>query len=181
MGGLSFCVSDRVGCCLFDPNSGSESCQSQVSAKPSMVPVIGQYCLKLSPHSCNIHHLNICSVKYNAWLLFEPWSTHTIIICFNANLNGTGSTNLVCFFLPAIYFTHRAISSIFCSVKQFLALVRKLDVNMDTISTKVNSALTRLEKKYDVTLALYQRFEKWVNASAQYRSFMHAKQFGAEF
>uniref|UniRef100_A0A671VZT9 Retinoblastoma 1 n=1 Tax=Sparus aurata TaxID=8175 RepID=A0A671VZT9_SPAAU len=29
-----------------------------------------------------------------------------------------------------------------------------------TISTKVNSALTRLEKKYDVTLALYQRFEK---------------------
>uniref|UniRef100_A0A4W6FWJ4 Retinoblastoma-associated protein n=1 Tax=Lates calcarifer TaxID=8187 RepID=A0A4W6FWJ4_LATCA len=45
-------------------------------------------------------------------------------------------------------------------VKQFMALVRKLDVNMDTISTKVNSALTRLEKKYDVTLALYQRFEK---------------------
>uniref|UniRef100_A0A4W6FWT2 Retinoblastoma-associated protein n=1 Tax=Lates calcarifer TaxID=8187 RepID=A0A4W6FWT2_LATCA len=41
-----------------------------------------------------------------------------------------------------------------------MALVRKLDVNMDTISTKVNSALTRLEKKYDVTLALYQRFEK---------------------
>uniref|UniRef100_A0A3Q3XFC8 Uncharacterized protein n=1 Tax=Mola mola TaxID=94237 RepID=A0A3Q3XFC8_MOLML len=46
------------------------------------------------------------------------------------------------------------------NVKQFLTLVRKLDVNLDTISTKVNSALTRLEKKYDVTLALYQRFEK---------------------
>uniref|UniRef100_A0A673BTN1 Retinoblastoma 1 n=1 Tax=Sphaeramia orbicularis TaxID=375764 RepID=A0A673BTN1_9TELE len=29
-----------------------------------------------------------------------------------------------------------------------------------TISTKVNSALTRVEKKYDVMLALYQRFEK---------------------
>lgn len=48
----------------------------------------------------------------------------------------------------------------FCSVKQFLALVRKMDVNLDTISTKVNSALSRLEKKYDVMLALYQRFEK---------------------
>ncbi|XP_075957312.1 retinoblastoma-associated protein isoform X1 [Anarhichas minor] len=46
------------------------------------------------------------------------------------------------------------------NVKQFLSLVRKLDVNLDTISTKVNSALTRLEKKYDVSLALYQRFEK---------------------
>uniref|UniRef100_A0AAX7UET9 Retinoblastoma-associated protein n=1 Tax=Astatotilapia calliptera TaxID=8154 RepID=A0AAX7UET9_ASTCA len=48
-----------------------------------------------------------------------------------------------------------------CSpVKQFIDLVRKLDVNLDTISTKVNSALSRLDKKYDVMLALYQRFEK---------------------
>uniref|UniRef100_A0A3B3ZFI4 Uncharacterized protein n=1 Tax=Periophthalmus magnuspinnatus TaxID=409849 RepID=A0A3B3ZFI4_9GOBI len=44
-------------------------------------------------------------------------------------------------------------------VKGFLGLVRKLDVNLDTISTKVNAAVMRLEKKYDVTLALYQRFE----------------------
>lgn len=55
---------------------------------------------------------------------------------------------------------HIFFSYFLCSVKQFFALVRKLDVNLDTISTKVNSALTRLEKKYDVTLALYQRFEK---------------------
>uniref|UniRef100_A0A8C7ZTF8 Retinoblastoma 1 n=1 Tax=Oryzias sinensis TaxID=183150 RepID=A0A8C7ZTF8_9TELE len=38
------------------------------------------------------------------------------------------------------------------SVKQFVGLVRKLDVNLDTISTKVNSALMRVEKKYDVML-----------------------------
>uniref|UniRef100_A0A8C4IX45 Retinoblastoma-associated protein n=1 Tax=Dicentrarchus labrax TaxID=13489 RepID=A0A8C4IX45_DICLA len=37
-------------------------------------------------------------------------------------------------------------------VLKAVTLVRKLDVNLDTISTKVNSALTRLEKKYDVTL-----------------------------
>lgn len=48
----------------------------------------------------------------------------------------------------------------FKSVPQFVALVRKLDVNMDTISSKVNSALTRVEKKYGVLLVLYQRFEK---------------------
>ena len=47
-----------------------------------------------------------------------------------------------------------------CSVKQFLSLVRKLDVNMDTISSRVHSVLSHLEKRYDVTLALYQRFEK---------------------
>lgn len=52
------------------------------------------------------------------------------------------------------------ICGYFCSVKQFVDLVKKLDVNLDTISTKVNSALTRLEKKYDVMFALYQRFEK---------------------
>jgi len=45
-------------------------------------------------------------------------------------------------------------------VKQFLSLVRKLDVNVDTISNRVSNDLTRLENKYDVTLALYQRFEK---------------------
>uniref|UniRef100_A0A8C1XEM7 Retinoblastoma-associated protein n=1 Tax=Cyprinus carpio TaxID=7962 RepID=A0A8C1XEM7_CYPCA len=44
------------------------------------------------------------------------------------------------------------------SVKQFISLVRKMDVNVDTISPKVNIALKRLENKYDVTLALYQRF-----------------------
>lgn len=47
-----------------------------------------------------------------------------------------------------------------CSVKQFLTLVRKLDENVDTISPKVNSAVTRLEKKYEVSLALYQRYVK---------------------
>uniref|UniRef100_A0A668AC09 Retinoblastoma-associated protein n=1 Tax=Myripristis murdjan TaxID=586833 RepID=A0A668AC09_9TELE len=39
------------------------------------------------------------------------------------------------------------------NVNQFLALVRKLDVNLDTISTRVDSVLTRLKKKFDVTLS----------------------------
>lgn len=62
-----------------------------------------------------------------------------------------------------------------CSVKQFVALVKKLDVNLDTISTKVNSALTRLEKKYDVMLALYQRFEKWVDTLLQFSSLINVE------
>nr|XP_046267809.1 retinoblastoma-associated protein [Scatophagus argus]XP_046267810.1 retinoblastoma-associated protein [Scatophagus argus] len=62
--------------------------------------------------------------------------------------------DVTCFTLTQV------LKAVSLNVKQFLALVRTLDVNLDTISTKVNSALTRLEKKYDVMLALYQRFEK---------------------
>ncbi|XP_053296961.1 retinoblastoma-associated protein [Pleuronectes platessa] len=54
----------------------------------------------------------------------------------------------------------QVLKAVCLNVKQFMDLVRKLDVNLDTITTKVNSAMTRLEKKYDMTLALYQRFEK---------------------
>ncbi|KAJ8405875.1 hypothetical protein AAFF_G00313120 [Aldrovandia affinis] len=46
------------------------------------------------------------------------------------------------------------------NVKQFFSLLKKMDVNMDTISTRVNAAMTRLEKKYEVSRALFQRFEK---------------------
>ncbi|XP_078122338.1 retinoblastoma-associated protein [Sander vitreus] len=62
--------------------------------------------------------------------------------------------DVTCFTLTQV------LKAVSLNVTQFVDLVRKLDVNMDTISTKVNSALTRLEKKYNVTLALYQRFEK---------------------
>uniref|UniRef100_A0A8C9RAH6 Retinoblastoma 1 n=1 Tax=Scleropages formosus TaxID=113540 RepID=A0A8C9RAH6_SCLFO len=44
--------------------------------------------------------------------------------------------------------------------KQFFDLLKNMDVNVDTISTKVNAVMTRLEKKYDVLQALFQRFEK---------------------
>lgn len=57
--------------------------------------------------------------------------------------------------------TYRTMSiCVLCSFKQFFAVVKKLDVNINDLSTKVDSVLTRLEKKYDMTLALYQRFEK---------------------
>ncbi|CAL1573675.1 unnamed protein product [Knipowitschia caucasica] len=63
--------------------------------------------------------------------------------------------------LDAASFTlTQLLKTIKINLKGFLGLVRKLDVNLDTISTKVNAAVMRLEKKYEVTLALYQRFEK---------------------
>lgn len=67
---------------------------------------------------------------------------------------------LVFFLFQFVFLSFSYTFGLFCSVKQFLALVKKMDVNLDTISTKVNSALSHLEKKYDVMLALFQRFEK---------------------
>ncbi|MGH0175235.1 UNVERIFIED_CONTAM: hypothetical protein FKN15_069887 [Acipenser sinensis] len=46
------------------------------------------------------------------------------------------------------------------NVAYFFNLLKKTDVNMDIVSTKVNTAVSRLENKYDVHLALYQRFER---------------------
>ncbi|CAN9501735.1 unnamed protein product [Ophioblennius macclurei] len=62
--------------------------------------------------------------------------------------------DVACFTLTQV------LKAVSLDVTQFMNVVKKLDVNLDTISTKVTSALTRLEKKYEVMLALYQRFEK---------------------
>uniref|UniRef100_A0A8C3B1N5 Retinoblastoma 1 n=1 Tax=Cyclopterus lumpus TaxID=8103 RepID=A0A8C3B1N5_CYCLU len=59
----------------------------------------------------------------------------------------------------ACFTVTQVLKAVSLNVKQFVALVWKLDVNLDTISTKVNSALTRLEKKYDVSLALYHHLD----------------------
>uniref|UniRef100_A0A670Y274 Retinoblastoma-associated protein n=1 Tax=Pseudonaja textilis TaxID=8673 RepID=A0A670Y274_PSETE len=44
------------------------------------------------------------------------------------------------------------------SVCKFLHLSKEIDVNMDTISTKVECTISRLKIKYNILLALYQKF-----------------------
>ncbi|XP_028321984.1 retinoblastoma-associated protein [Gouania willdenowi] len=63
-------------------------------------------------------------------------------------------TDASCFTLTQL------LKAVDLNVTQFVSLVKRLDVNLDTISTKVNSALTRVEKNFNVMLALYQRYEK---------------------
>ncbi|XP_054837838.1 retinoblastoma-associated protein isoform X2 [Eublepharis macularius] len=46
------------------------------------------------------------------------------------------------------------------SVCKFVHLVEEMDDSMDTISTKVGSIVSRLKTKYDVLVALYQKFER---------------------
>ncbi|XP_030056343.1 retinoblastoma-associated protein isoform X2 [Microcaecilia unicolor] len=46
------------------------------------------------------------------------------------------------------------------SVNTFFQLVKEVDVNMDTISIKVDNTILRLKKKYDVLCALYDKFQR---------------------
>lgn len=136
MGGLSVCDGDRLGRLLFHSHSGPESSQSEVS-------------VDFFPPQC------------------------VLVVCIGNNLVIRYDTGAIIRYIAIYWFLHQWKCSspkslfvcFFRSVKDFLSVVRKMDVNLDTITTKVNAAMTRLEKKYDVTLALYQRFEKWVTTA----------------
>ncbi|NXG52803.1 RB protein, partial [Psilopogon haemacephalus] len=72
----------------------------------------------------------------------------------------------VCIFIAAIdldemTFTFtELLKSVSVSVCTFFQFLKEVDVNMDTVSTKVDSTVSRLKKKYDVLLALYHKFER---------------------
>uniref|UniRef100_A0A8C6XFA8 Retinoblastoma-associated protein n=1 Tax=Naja naja TaxID=35670 RepID=A0A8C6XFA8_NAJNA len=46
------------------------------------------------------------------------------------------------------------------SVCKFLHLIKEIDVNLDTISAKVDCTISRLKIKYDILFALYQKFTR---------------------
>ncbi|NXX41969.1 RB protein, partial [Tricholaema leucomelas] len=72
----------------------------------------------------------------------------------------------VCIFIAAVdleemTFTFtELLKSVSVSVCTFFQFLKEVDVNMDTVSTKVDSTVSRLKKKYDVLLALYHKFER---------------------
>ncbi|NXE46803.1 RB protein, partial [Casuarius casuarius] len=72
----------------------------------------------------------------------------------------------VCIFIASIdldemTFTFtELLKSVNISVCTFFQFLKEVDVNMDTVSTKVDSTVSRLKKKYDVLLALYHKFER---------------------
>ncbi|KAG7321501.1 hypothetical protein KOW79_015916 [Hemibagrus wyckioides] len=101
------------------------------------------------------------SLCTQAWTLWESMTT-TVDEVIESNQQLWGA----CVYISAVdsdevRFTFTEFQkAVGLSMKQFLTLVRKLDENVDTISPKVNSSVTRLSKKYEVSLALYQRFVK---------------------
>uniref|UniRef100_A0A8D0L7Z6 Retinoblastoma-associated protein n=1 Tax=Sphenodon punctatus TaxID=8508 RepID=A0A8D0L7Z6_SPHPU len=100
------------------------------------------------------------NVRTSAWKMYEKVSSVD-------GVEGYMKKDLwgICIFTTAVdldemTFTFTEfLKSIRISVCKLFQLLKQVDVNMDTISTKVDNAVSRLKKKYDVLFALYHKFE----------------------
>ncbi|NWI90706.1 RB protein, partial [Pitta sordida] len=103
------------------------------------------------------------SVREKAWKTYENLSAVDGALASNKKKKETWG---VCIFIVAIdldevSFTFtELLKSISMSVCTFFQFLKEVDVNMDTVSTKVDSTVSRLKKKYDVLVALYHKFER---------------------
>ncbi|RLW08315.1 hypothetical protein DV515_00003242 [Chloebia gouldiae] len=103
------------------------------------------------------------SVRERAWKTYESLSAADGALARNTKKKETWG---VCIFIVAIdldevTFTFtELLKSISMSVCTFFQFLKEVDVNMDTVSTKVDSTVSRLKKKYDVLFALYHKFER---------------------
>ncbi|XP_067419215.1 retinoblastoma-associated protein isoform X2 [Emydura macquarii macquarii] len=102
-------------------------------------------------------------IRANAWKTYEKVSSA------DGSLVGSEKKKEmwgICLFSAAVdldemTFTFmELLKTIGVSVCTFFQLLEEIDVNMDTISTKVDGNVSRLKKKYDVLLALYHKFER---------------------
>ncbi|NXI72184.1 RB protein, partial [Anseranas semipalmata] len=102
-------------------------------------------------------------VREKAWRTYESLASADGAPAYNKKKKETWG---VCIFIVAIdldemTFTFtELLKSISISVCTFFQFLKEVDVNMDTVSTKVDSTVSRLKKKYDVLLALYHKFER---------------------
>ncbi|XP_060640827.2 retinoblastoma-associated protein [Anolis sagrei] len=100
------------------------------------------------------------NVRITAWEAFEKMPVNGIAEGHRKVLWG------ICIFIAAVDLDEMTftftdlLKCLNISVCKFVYLIKEIDVNMDTVSTKVDSAVSRLKKKYDVLLALYQKFER---------------------
>uniref|UniRef100_A0A8C3LEU2 RB transcriptional corepressor 1 n=1 Tax=Chrysolophus pictus TaxID=9089 RepID=A0A8C3LEU2_CHRPC len=102
------------------------------------------------------------SVREKAWRTYESLAAADGAPAYNKKKKETWG---VCIFIVAIdldemTFTFtELLKSLGTSVCTFFQFLKEVDVNMDTVSTKVDSTVSRLKKKYDVLLALYHKLK----------------------
>ncbi|NXK95171.1 RB protein, partial [Formicarius rufipectus] len=102
-------------------------------------------------------------VREKAWKTYEGLSAADGALAYNKKKKETWG---VCIFIVAIdldevTFTFtELLKNISINVCTFFQFLKEVDVNMDTVSTKVDSTVSRLKKKYDVLVALYHKFER---------------------
>ncbi|KAI1241870.1 hypothetical protein IHE44_0005372 [Lamprotornis superbus] len=121
------------------------------------------------------------SVREKAWKTYESLSAADGALACNKKKKETWGA---CIFIVAIdldevTFTFtELLKSINISVCTFFQFLKEVDVNMDTVSTKVDSTVSRLKKKYDVLFALYHKFER---ISAELSSVLVLKNYWITF
>uniref|UniRef100_A0A8C3LAS5 RB transcriptional corepressor 1 n=1 Tax=Chrysolophus pictus TaxID=9089 RepID=A0A8C3LAS5_CHRPC len=102
------------------------------------------------------------SVREKAWRTYESLAAADGAPAYNKKKKETWG---VCIFIVAIdldemTFTFtELLKSLGTSVCTFFQFLKEVDVNMDTVSTKVDSTVSRLKKKYDCTFFSFQSDE----------------------
>nr|XP_015197395.1 PREDICTED: retinoblastoma-associated protein [Lepisosteus oculatus] len=96
-----------------------------------------------------------------AWKIWETMVASVDIVLDTSRKHWGACIFVAATDLDAMTFTITEVQkTVGLNVVEFFNLLKKMDINMDTISVKVNTAVSRLEKKYEVLLALFQRFER---------------------
>ncbi|GCC37210.1 retinoblastoma-associated protein isoform X1 [Chiloscyllium punctatum] len=103
------------------------------------------------------------NVKERAWKI---WESVSVLLNDSIVLAATRKYLGICIFiaavdLNAVSFTLTDLQkTLDLNVTEFLQLLKKMDVNLDTVSTKVNSLVLKLEKKCLVFTALFEKFKR---------------------
>ncbi|XP_069745775.1 LOW QUALITY PROTEIN: retinoblastoma-associated protein [Narcine bancroftii] len=103
------------------------------------------------------------NVNERAWTIWESMPTFLVDgIALENRMKYWG----ICIFiaavdLDAVSFTLTELQKILdLNITEFLRLLKKMDVNLDTVRTKVNLLVLRLEKKFHVFTALFEKFKR---------------------
>ncbi|XP_069826245.1 retinoblastoma-associated protein isoform X2 [Dendropsophus ebraccatus] len=104
-------------------------------------------------------------VKSRAWQTYKKMIASDLIL---ERLKKTEALGL-CLFIASIdsdnmTFTFtELLRALGISVSKCFWLLNQVDINMDNLSTKVDNAVSKLQKKYETTCNLYQKFQRTID------------------
>ncbi|XP_077339390.1 retinoblastoma-associated protein isoform X1 [Lithobates pipiens] len=119
-------------------------------------PVLSSLCNQL-----NVSEL----VKVQAWQTYKRFSSDRSLQDTMKKIESLG----LCLYIAAVNademtFTFtELVKAVDISVSKCFNLLRQMDINMDNLSTKVDSAVMKLKKKYETMSHLYQKFQSTFN------------------
>ncbi|XP_056418080.1 retinoblastoma-associated protein isoform X2 [Hyla sarda] len=101
-------------------------------------------------------------VRSRAWQAYKKMIASDLILDTLKKIEALG----LCLFIASVdsddmTFTFTEIlRALDISVSNFFRLLNQIDINMDNLSTKVDNAVSKLQKRYETTCNLYQKFQR---------------------